>query len=93
MPSILRLLLLSCELRNPPSGSSTRGSWRIVGNPSVSRVRRSWSSLADCGLYYGHFATSFRMVFVPRIVNGTQSTFARGTVAKSDVFGFLRRHQ
>src|SRR5215467_5686136 len=32
------------------------------------------------------------MVFVPRIVNGTRSTFARGTVAKSDVSGFLRRH-
>ena len=45
------------------------------------------------GLYYGHFATSFRMVFMPRIVNGTRSTFARGTVAKSDVPGFLRRHQ
>src|SRR5262249_4741843 len=66
---------------------------RIVGNPSFSRVRRSWSSLTDCGLSYGHFATSFRMVFVPRIVNGTRSTFARGTVAKSDVSGFWRRHQ
>src|SRR5215469_10735866 len=65
----------------------------MVGNPSFSRLRRSCSSLADCGLYYGHFATSFRMVFVPRIVNGTRSTFARGTVAKSDVSGFLRRHQ
>jgi hypothetical protein len=76
-----------------PFASSRLGSGWIVVNPSFSRVRRSWSSLADCGLYYGHFATSFRMVFVPRIVNGTRSTFARGTFAKSDVFGFLRRHQ
>jgi len=54
------------------------------------RVARD-SSIAES--LYGHFATSFLIVFVLRIVNGTQSTFASGTVEKSDMPGFLRRHQ
>lgn len=42
---------------------------------------------------YGHLATSFLIVFVLRIVNGMRSTSASGTGEKSDVPGFLRRHQ
>jgi hypothetical protein len=42
---------------------------------------------------YGHFSTNFLIVFALRIVNGTRSIFASGTVEKSDVPGFLRRHQ
>jgi len=42
---------------------------------------------------YGHFATSLLIVFVLRIVKGSLSTFANGTVENSDVPGFLGRHQ
>lgn len=42
---------------------------------------------------YGHFAASFLMVLVLRIVKGSLSTLASGTVENSDVPVFLRRHQ
>ena len=76
------------------SSSAIRKLWhvsacRIARCPDITRI----FGPATLGLYYGHFAMSFRMVYVPRIVNGTRSTFARGTVAKSDVPGFLRRDQ
>jgi hypothetical protein len=42
---------------------------------------------------YEYFATSFLIVLVLRIVKGSVSTFANGTVKNSDVPGLLRRHQ
>lgn len=62
------------------------GSGRTVGNSDIEPL------LSD-GQVYGHFATSFLIVLVLRIVNGTRSTFPRGRVEKSEVPGFLRRHQ
>jgi len=45
------------------------------------------------GPRYGHVVISLAIVFTLRIVKGSWSAFSSGTVEKSDVPRFLRRHQ
>ena len=68
----------------------------MVGNPEVGGLFVNFWVARDSPIgewLYGHFATSFLIVWVLRIVKGSLSTLTNGTVENKDVPGFLRRHQ